>query len=111
MFSTRPLSGVIGMSDSDSEQEDESIFDDEGKAWRGSQPMLEEALKDHYGVNGLWLTDGMLVYFDGDEEHPIADDVGVYGHYESGAVCVLEDELPGKQAVQTIANLAGDRDD
>jgi hypothetical protein len=97
--------------ESGSDQGDESIFDSDGKTWHASKRELEEAVADHYGVDGLWLKDDSLVYFDGDEQHVVSDDVGLYGHGPSGAVCVREDELPSQERVETVVEQAGDRDE
>lgn len=94
-----------------SEHDDGSIFDSDGKAWHASKRELEQMVAGHYDVDGLWLKDDSLVYFDGDEEHLVSDDVGLYGHGPSGAVCVREDELPSQGRVETVVGQAGDRDE
>lgn len=79
--------------------------------WGAGLRDLEEKLSEHYGVERIWLQADyyhearnetlyeVLTYFDGEEEHFIADDVPVFGHDESGAVGILVDDLPPKEMV------------
>lgn len=84
--------------------------------WAGGTRDLQEKLSERYGVDELWLKGDhydeeadehvydALVYFDGDEEHLIADDVPVFGHGPSGAAGVYKDTLPSEEEVMEVVN-------
>lgn len=90
----------------------EAAGSDSEELWAGSPSDLEDKLNDHYGVEGICIRGDYyheareeylydcLVYFDGDEEHFIADDVPILGHAPSGAAGVALEDLPGELTVQ-----------
>jgi hypothetical protein len=83
---------------------------------------LQRKLSDYYGVDGIWIHGDfyheecheilydVLAFWDGDEEHFIADEVPVYGHGPSGAAGVFEGDLPSKEEVQSVVAAAEERD-
>ena len=81
---------------------------------------LDEKLSERYGVDEIWhqgdYDDGedgywleVLLYWDGEQEHFLADDVPVYGHGPSGAVGCFVEELPDREDIRAkVANIEGD---
>lgn len=106
------------MSDEDDTQSDGSLFQENGEMWAASECELEKKLDQHYGVDGIWYyadfhheerderLHDVLVYFDGEGEHFIADDVPILGHGPSGAVGVDREVLPPKQKVHEVVESA-----
>lgn len=80
---------------------DDDPFDD-GEMWSAAEHELEAALADYYGAENLWLQDDSLVHYDGDEIHVIDDDVPLFGHGPSGAVCVKQEYLPSQEEVDEV---------
>jgi hypothetical protein len=86
--------------------------------WDVGTRELQDQLDEYYGVEGIWIQGDyyhegrdellydVLTYFDGDDEHLIADDVPVFGHVESGAVGVDREDLPSKETVQSVVDAA-----
>lgn len=84
----------------------------------GSMRGLQEKLSDHFGVEEVWhegdffheerdeLLYEVLIYWDGDQQHFIADDVPVYGHGPSGAVGCWEADLPDEETVHAVVEVA-----
>lgn len=91
-------------------------FNDDGEMWAGGPRHLEEKLTEYYGIqNGqLWLMGDYydeeedervmeaLVYFDGEEDHLITDEVPEFGHGPSGAAGVEKQDLPSQEAVDDV---------
>lgn len=86
----------------------------QNKTWdisAGGSRELDQKLSEYYGVDEIWhqgdFDDGeggyymeVLLCWDGDDEHLIAEDVPVYGHGPSGAMGCYEDDLPDKERVR-----------
>lgn len=94
----------------------------EDQIWGGSTRDLQKKLSDHYDVDQIWIRGDyyheerdemlydVLTFFDGDEQHFIAEDVPVFGHFESGAAGVNIDDLPPKEDVQSVVQASGGGD-
>lgn len=80
---------------------------------------LDEKLSEYYGIDEIWYQgdydDGeggywldVLLYWDGEEEHFLADDVLVHGHGPSGAVGAFEEDIPDKETIrEKVAEIDG----
>lgn len=82
----------------------------------GSYRDLDKQLSSFYDVDEIWyhgdfyyeqrgeFVYDVLVYWDGDEEHFIAENISIYGHGPSGAVGCYTDDLPSKEMVAALVD-------
>lgn len=110
------MSGDTTSADGNGDGPDDDVVNENGEIWAAGE--LGEELDEYYGVEGLRVQAGFydedqdeqlydcLTYFDGKEEHPIAADVKLLGHAESGAEGVAVESLPSKETVMSVVDAA-----
>lgn len=89
-------------------------FNEDGELW-GAGPMdLTHNLEVYYDVDGILIQEPYydeesgethheaMVHFDGEEYQLLKEYLPIYGHAPSGAVAVLEEDLPSKERVQEM---------
>lgn len=91
------------------------LANDDGEIWDGGRRDLENKLADWYGIESLslmgdWYDEErdemlyeVLVLYDGEKEHLVAEGVPVFGHGPSGAAGVYADDLPPKDEVTEVS--------